>query len=519
MGIKGTLLLVTARHAVVEIRDGGYYNTKKEYEIKVNGRFYEKTNRTITSIYGLKPQNHYVLEIGEGQDWATISLTTAYEFVTLDVRDFGAAGDGIEDDTTKIQAAIMACPRDSRVWLPKGTYRITSLFLKSNINIELGEGAVLLADNNRFRYPVFPGLIESYDEKGEYNLGTWEGNPLKMFAGILTGIQVENVVIYGKGSVNGNATKKDWWHEEKVMRGAFRPRMVFLNQCNHIVIEGIAFHDSPSWVIHPYFCENLTFLGLTIRNPQDSPNTDGLDPESCKKVRILGVHFSLGDDCVALKSGKIYMGSKYGIPCEDITIRQCLMENGHGAVTVGSEMAAGIQRVRVSECRFAHTDRGLRIKLRRGRGEKAVLDAIVFEHIFMDQVKTPFVVNCFYFCDPDGKSQYVQSRECLPVDHRTPGVKKLVFKNVECKGCQVAAAWFYGLPERKIEEIRMENISISFDKDAQPDVPAMLTGIEPCCRKGIYANNIRQLILKNVVVKGQDGPTFVAEQVDCLERD
>ncbi|MEI3186707.1 MAG: glycosyl hydrolase family 28 protein [Lachnospiraceae bacterium] len=54
-------------------------------------------------------------------------------------------------------------------------------------------------------------------------------------------------------------------------------------------------------------------------NPKDSPNTDGLDPESCKDVEIAGVYFSLGDDCIAVKSGKIYMGSKYKRPCEDIT--------------------------------------------------------------------------------------------------------------------------------------------------------------------------------------------------------
>ena len=93
--------------------------------------------------------------------------------------------------------------------MPKGTYRITSLFLKSNINLEIAKGAELKADTERFAYPKFPGLIESYDEKEEYNLGSWEGNPLPMFAGIITGIDVENVVIYGEGTINGNASREN----------------------------------------------------------------------------------------------------------------------------------------------------------------------------------------------------------------------------------------------------------------------------------------------------------------------
>ena len=103
------------------------------------------------------------------------------------------------------------------------------------------------------------------------------------------------------------------------------------------------------------------------------------------------------------------MGKKYKVPSRNIKIRQCLMENGHGAVTIGSEMAAGVKEVTVKDCIFRHTDRGLRIKTRRGRGKDAVLDEIIFENIDMDHVMTPFVANCFYFCDPDGRSEYVQS--------------------------------------------------------------------------------------------------------------
>ena len=181
----------------------------------------------------------------------------------------------------------------------------------------------------------------------EYNLGTWEGNPLPMFAGIITGIGVRDINLYGEGSINGCANHENWWKNEKEMVGAFRPSMLFLNHCENVNVQGLYFHDSPAWVIHPYFSNQLRFCDLLVENPKQSPNTNGLDTESCKNVEILGVHFSLGDDCIAVKAGKIYMGRKYKTSAENTHICHCLMENGHGAVTVGSEIGAGVKNMLV----------------------------------------------------------------------------------------------------------------------------------------------------------------------------
>ena len=309
------LIMKSARNAVIEIADGGIYNTKETYHVLLNGEEVFSTDTVINSLFDLKPQTSYEVSVrtADGTELGTVSFVTAYEFVTLNVRDFGATGDGKQDDTKFIQAAILACPKESRVLIPKGSYRITSLFLKSNLRLELAKGAELIADTDRAAYPKFPGMIESYDEQGEYNLGTWEGNPLPMFAGIITGLDVENVLIYGRGTINGNASKENWWKNPKVMVGAFRPRLFFLSHCQNVTLCGVTFKNSPSWTLHPYFSDNLKFYGLTINNPSDSPNTDGLDPESCKNVDIVGVKFSLGDDCIAVKSGKIYMGKKYSL--------------------------------------------------------------------------------------------------------------------------------------------------------------------------------------------------------------
>lgn len=510
------VIFQTARCVTVEIQDGGIFETEQEYEIYVNDRLWKTTSRVITSIYDLKPDTEYRIRVGEAEK----AVRTDREFVTLNVRDFGAKGDGVQDDTTFIQAAIMACPKESRVLVPAGTYRITSLFLKDDLRLELSEGAVLSAMTDRTRFPILPGRIESYDECGEYNLGTWEGNPLDMFSAIITGINVKHVVLYGQGTIEGNAGKDpdNWWYDVKKRRIAWRPRMIFLNHCENVVLQGIRVQNSPSWNIHPYFSNELRFIDLTVLNPWDSPNTDGLDPESCKDVEIVGVYFSLGDDCIAVKSGKIYMGAKYKTPCENVIIRQCCMRDGHGSITIGSEMAGGVKNLTVKDCRFLHTDRGMRIKTRRGRGKDAVIDGILFENIKMDHVMTPFVINCFYFCDPDGHTEYVRTKEALPVDERTPDVRRLEFRNIEAANCHVAAAYLYGLPEQKIRSVVMDHIHVTYAPDAKRDVPAMMDGCEPVSRMGIFAYNIEELTLHDVSVEGQEGETYLLGGIDTLKK-
>lgn len=507
----------TARSAVIEIQDGGRHFTKAPCRVLVNGEEAFITEKTINSLYDLKPDSDYHVEVYQGSDkLGEVSFRTDFEFVTLDVRRFGAKGDGIQDDTHFIQAAIMACPENSRVLIPWGCYRITSLFLKSHLRLELAEGAELKAFQEKEKYPVFPGMIESYDEADEYNLGSWEGNPLPMYSGIICGVNAEDVVIYGRGTINGNATRETWWKNVKAIQDVFRPRLFFINHCKNVILQGVTFCNSPSWTLHPYFSDDLRFLDLTVKNPSDSPNTDGLDPESCKNVEILGVRFSLGDDCIAVKSGKIYMGKKYKTPSENIHIRQCLMEDGHGAVTLGSEMAGGVVNLTVEDCIFRQTDRGLRIKTRRGRGKDAILSNITFRNLTLDHVMTPLVVNSFYFCDPDGKTPYVQSRDPYPVDDRTPSIKKMVFENMDCTNCHVAAAFFDGLPEQKIEEIVMRNIVISYAENPKCDVPAMSEGVPKCSKRGIFARNVTKLTLDNVKVEGQDGEAYEFIGVDEL---
>lgn len=503
------IIFKSSTSVTIEIQNSDTYYTNP-YDIKLDGKVIATgVDTNVYSIYDLNPNTEYSIEInGETELFAT-----EYEYVCLNVKNFGAKGDGKNNDTNFIQACINACPNNSRVLFPRGTYYTGPLFLKSNITIELAEGAHLLGDTDRNHYPILPGMTTTTDEKDEYNLGSWEGNPLDCFASIITGIGVTNTKIIGRGIIDGNAQNSDWWVDVRTRRIAWRPRGVFLNKCKDVSFQGVTVTNTPSWNLHPYFSENIRFINMNLISPKDSPNTDGCDPESCKNVDIIGVYFSVGDDCIAIKAGKIYMGRKYKKPSENFNIRNCSMNFGHGAVVFGSEMSGGIKNINVSQCLFNQTDRGLRIKTRRGRGKDAVIDGITFENIKMNEVLTPLVVNMFYFCDPDGHSEYVQTEEALPVDDRTPYIGKFKFKDIECTNVNVAAGTFYGLPEQPIESIELENVQFQYALNPEEGRPAMRDNLEPMAGQGLIFHNVNNVIIKDVTFDGVKADEVVNENV------
>lgn len=197
------LVTNTARNAVVELTESGKYYSEKEYDIYVNGEHFAHTDKQVTSLYGFKPDTDYeVTAVYDGKEYGPVCFHTDYEFVTLNVKDFGAYGDGEHDDTNAIQCAIMASKKNTRVLVPEGTYRISSIFLKDDLTLELAKGATLLAFTDREKFAILPGMIESYDERSEYNLSSWEGNPVDSFAAIICGLNVKNVVITGEGTLS-----------------------------------------------------------------------------------------------------------------------------------------------------------------------------------------------------------------------------------------------------------------------------------------------------------------------------
>lgn len=490
----------------IELDNNAVYKPAYPVVVSLDGEQVGEFDTNVITIDGMTPDSPHRLSVKDTETGAETSadFRTKYESVLFDVRDFGATGDGITDDTSAIQAALYACPPDGTVYVGKGTYLCAPLFLKSNVRLHLDEEAVILGAVSRGDYPILPGMTYSTDESDEYNLGTWEGNPLDCYASLITGINVENISVYGRGTIDGNADRSDWWERPKVRRGAWRPRLVYLCNCKNVTLSGVRALNSPCWSIHPYYSDHINIIDVKIWNPDNSPNTDGIDPESCTHVNIIGTDISVGDDCIAIKSGKYYMARKHYKQTSDVTVRNCRLNHGHGSVTIGSECACGVNGIRVTQCFFDSTDRGLRIKSRRGRGAGSILDNIVFDNIDMKDVRMPFTVNMFYFCDPDGHSEYCQCKDPLPVDELTPEIRSITARNIRCTGVDVALLTVYGLPERKVGLVSLENIKADFRPESEriPAVPVMMDGMDAMSGVGIFVRNVHELRLKSIAITG-----------------
>lgn len=504
--MKFTIRAVFKRSVTIELDNDAICYAPTSYSIYINGEERGHSDMNVATVEGLTPDTDYTITVKTENEEHSESFHTEYESVLLDVRAFGAHGDGETEDTSYLQAAISACPDEGTVYVPAGRYLCRPLFLKSHMTLWLDEGAVILGDPDRMHYPLMPGLTPTTDQKDEYNLATWEGNPETAFASLISAVNADHIDIVGKGSINGNGDQGDWWQDPKKMRIAWRPNTMFLNHCNYVRLQSIRVENSPSWTVHPYYTDHIGVYNITIWNPSDSPNTDGFDPESCDDVLILGTKISVGDDCIAIKSGKYYMSEKHHKIADHFTIRNSFLERGHGSVTVGSEAAGGVINVEVAQCIFDGTDRGLRVKTRRGRGPKALYDNVVFHDIIMKNVHMAFTFNMFYFCDPDGHTDYVQNQSFHPVDDRTPTIGTIRAENIVCTGADACMLVAYGLPESYIENIVLKNIKASFlpKSEREPRQTIMMDNFPKMTGRSIYARNVKRLSLENVEITGSD---------------
>jgi len=400
-------------------------------------------------------------------------------------------------ETRPLQGAIDAAAKagGGTVRVAAGRHLTGALVMRSDVTLELDAGAVLVGSEDPADYP----LIET----------RWEGRQQLTHAPLIGGSGLRNVAITGRGTVDGQGA--GWWkrHREKANPHP-RPRLISIADSSNVLIEGIKAVNSPAWTINPVRCTNVTVDKVTIRNPPDSPNTDGINPDSCRYVHISNCHIDVGDDCITIKSGIETEAADLRAPCENITITNCTMAHGHGGVVIGSEMSGDVRNVVISNCVFIGTERGIRIKTRRGRG--GVIEDIHAANIVMREVLVPFTMNLYYNFLAKG-DQSVSDKGPRAVDAGTPRLRRIQFAQITALDAQYAAAFLYGLPEMPIEDVTFRDVSIAMATDAGSGVPDNLDDQPPMSRAGFFARNVKGLRLEGVDVSGQMGEKFLLTDV------
>jgi polygalacturonase len=400
-------------------------------------------------------------------------LTVRAEYV--DMQKAGANPTGTKLNTEIINKTIdrLNANGGGTLFFPSGTYLTGAIKMKSNITLELEAGAILRFSDNFDDYLPFVEMRH-------------EGILMKSFCPLIYAVDAENITIKGRGKLDGQGKK--WWDElfrcivdvenngmkdiniyqsmwdkandvkklyaetnedyiSSMKRRFFRPPFIQPLRCKNVRIEGVTIVNSPFWTINPEFCENVTVDGVTIANPL-SPNTDGINPESCRYVHISNCHISVGDDCITLKSGRDLQARNLNSPDENITITNCTMLAGHGGVVIGSEMSGGVKKVVISNCVFDGTDRGIRIKSTRGRG--GVVEDIQVNNIVMKNIKEEAITLDMLYSKMPSE----------PLSERTPVFRNIQISNLTGTNVLIPIK-IRGLEESPISDITFTNIRIT----------------------------------------------------------
>ncbi|MFA5044625.1 MAG: glycoside hydrolase family 28 protein [Paludibacter sp.] len=447
---------------------------------------------------------------------------------SVSITDFGAIGNGTDLCTDAFTKAIntLSAKGGGTVNVPVGVWLTGPIVFKSNINLHLEKGAIILFSHDKNLYP----LVETI----------FEGLATRRCQSPVSGRNLTNVAITGDGAIDGNGQywrglkkqsvtesywkkftskggvfkRADYWYpSEQYLKGQqmadmnvprnlktdeewnsirdfLRPVMVSFIECKNLYLQGVLFQNSPAWNLHPLMCENVILDGVAVRNPSYAENGDGIDLESCKNTLIVNSSFDVGDDGICIKSGKDEEGRQRARPCENLIVDNCTVFRGHGGFVVGSEMSGGARNMKVANCKFIGTDVGLRFKSKRGRG--GVVENIFAENIaMMDIVTEPLLFDLFYMGKSAVEAQFdsiTGQRILQKVDETTPTFRNIHIKNISCTNAN-RAMYFNGLPENPIEGIYVENAFIS-------------------SRLGGEIKESKNIVLKNIVIKQSEGPAL-----------
>lgn len=380
--------------------------------------------------------------------------------VTLNVRDYGAKGDGTTKDTLALQQTIERCSRlgGGEVVVPAGDYLTGGLALYSGVTLRVEEGATL----------------HGSPDQADYTMAQvrWEGKWIKGYLGFISATDAEDIAIVGKGKIVGSPSERGRVDRATGMR--LQALLEFVN-CRNVRVEDVSTEQFGMWSTHPVYCENVAFKNVTFKS-----GADGIDVDSCRHVVIDGCNFDTGDDCISLKSGRGSEANTINRPCEDVSITNCtFVDHAFACIGIGSETSAGIRNVHVSNCKFVGArSHAVYIKSRPGRG------AFV-EDIFMSDLEVSGAQQGFLRLNNLNSGK--QDEDPVPGDAGIPTFRNFQFRNVRVTDESLLVAALEIHPKKPLDGFVLENV----------------TGT---CKKGISLANMKNVRLSGIKVTGYDGP-------------
>ncbi len=272
---------------------------------------------------------------------------------TFDVTAFGATGDGKTDNTAAFARAIKACSdaKGGHVVVPAGTFLTGAIALLSNVDLHV-VGTVKFSTDPK-KYPLV--------------FTRWQGIECMNFSSFIYARKQSNVAITGTGTLDGQGPSGPWFDYdpkrqpdwERLQKQAvdgvdptkrvfglghfLKPNFIQLYECTNVLIEGVHLRNSAMWNVHPVLSKNVTIRNISVFSRGGM--VDGIDPEACTDVHVIGNSLDTGDDGVVIKSGRDTDGRRVGVPSQNIVIENNKFLGRWGAITVGSEMSGGVRNV------------------------------------------------------------------------------------------------------------------------------------------------------------------------------
>lgn len=398
---------------------------------------------------------------------------------TFDITDYGAVmmdEDSDHINTDAFHRAIDAANEagGGKVLVPEGDWLSGPIHLKSNINLHVEEGATIYFSTDKEDY--LPVVRQRHEGVEAYN-----------YSPMIYAYKLKNVAITGNGVLDAQGEHWWEWFEEhgsppraiatkvplsrrEFGKGAgmegMRPNFIIFWKSEDILVEGITLNDTPMWNVHLIYSKNIIVRDVTI-NSLDAPNGDGVVIDSSKDVLVEYNHFETGDDAVVLKSGMNEEALEINIPTENVVVRNFEareVRTGSGGVVFGSETSGGIRNVHVHDAYFEGSDRGIRFKTERGRGN--VIENIYIHDVRMKDVTYEAINFNTYYTGPG-------------VTGPSPLIRNIHIRDIHIDGVENAIV-LTGLPEKWLENMTLENITV-----ANSEVGARLTRV-----KGLTFKNI-----------------------------